>query len=297
MDWSRIASRLGLNVPYEWWPSAATLKEIEAAGFASAQVPSPPASVLSDPRLLTLHATALAEARATCELELLVHGPGSLRAGTRHGDRAFEGLLAYASGIGAGLVVYHAANLPDEPASEDALLAEIRSLSRLGRRAESLGVSIAIENLAPVFPGPDALCFSPRLLRSVANRVDSPAVGLCLDVGHANVVAGLRHTDPAELVEPALDHAIAFHLHDNLGARRGISSPPELDPLRLDLHLPPGRGTAPWGRLGPLLRRAAGPLVLEVHPPHRPAPAALREESLRALGTVSEPRRTAGRAG
>ena len=82
----------------------------------------------------------------------------------------------------------------------------------------------------------------------MAKRISSPAVGLCIDIGHANIVARLRRTDPLELIEPALDRAVLFHLHDNLGARRGDSGSPELDPLRLDLHLPPGRGNVPWER-------------------------------------------------
>ena len=288
MESTKIAPRLGLNVPYEQWPAAPVLKEIEAAGFAWTQVPSPPQPVLLDGRRLLRHASALAAALETSGLRPLLHAPGSLRAGSRDGDRAFHGLLTYASEVGASQIVYHAANLPDGPASEDALLGEIRSLSELARRAEELGVTIALENLAPVFPGPDALSFTPRLLRTVANRLASPAVGLCLDLGHANVVADLRHTDPIELLEPALDHATLFHLHDNLGARRGVESPPELDPLRLDLHLPPGRGTVPWERLAPLLERNQSPLVLEVHPAHRPPAAAIHERAVSALGLRAE---------
>src|SRR5438046_2636873 len=34
----RLDHRTGLNVPYEWWPGAATLKAIEAAGFRWVQV-------------------------------------------------------------------------------------------------------------------------------------------------------------------------------------------------------------------------------------------------------------------
>jgi hypothetical protein len=29
----RLEHRIGLNIPYEWWPGPATLKAIEAAGF------------------------------------------------------------------------------------------------------------------------------------------------------------------------------------------------------------------------------------------------------------------------
>jgi sugar phosphate isomerase/epimerase len=281
--------RLGLSVPYDWWPSAPLLKEIEAAGFGFVQIPSPPASVLEQPRDAHRHAGAIADALGTGELRPVLHGPGSVRAGTPQGDRALEGLVSYAAEVGASHIVHHAANLPDEPASEDGRLAETRSLAALAGRAERLGVIIALENLAPVFPAPDTLSFTPMILRTMAKRISSPAVGLCLDIGHANVVAGLRRTDPLELIEPALDRAVMFHLHDNLGARRDHDESPELDPLRLDLHLPPGRGTVPWERLAPLLARKNGaPLVLEVHPP-RPSARHLREAAAAAIAPPAVP--------
>ena len=293
MDVERAQRRLGLSIPYEWWPSPSLLKEIEAAGFTSAQVPAPPESVLVDPRQCARHAGAVREALDTTSLRSVVHGPGSLLAGSSEADAVFEGLLAYAAEIGAGQVVYHGACHPDEPASEDAMLAETRSLARLAARAERLGVAIAVENLAPVFPGPEVLSARPPLLRSIVRRIGSPALGVCLDIGHANVVAALHHSDPLELIEPALDVTILFHLHDNLGSRHPPGpAPAGIDPLRLDLHLPPGRGSVPWSRLAPLLTRAEAPLVLEVHPSHRPSTAALHESALAALGLLEpEPER------
>jgi sugar phosphate isomerase/epimerase len=283
------SSRLGLSVPYDWWPAAPILKEIEAAGFSYVQVPSPPPSVLVHPRDAHRHASALSETLGTAGLRPVLHGPSSIRVGSRHGDRTLAGLLSYAAEVGASHVVYHAANLPDEPASEDGRLAETRSLAALATRAERLGVIIALENLAPVYPAPDALSFSPMILRTMAKRISSPAVGLCLDVGHANIVAGLRHTDPLELIEPALDRAVIFHLHDNLGARHDHSESPELDPLRLDLHLAPGRGTVPWQSIAPLLARKNGaPLILEVHPP-RPSAARLFEAAVEAVAPPTVP--------
>ena len=264
-------ARLGLSIPYDWWPAAPILKEIEAAGFTYVQVPSPPPSVLIHPRDVHRHASALSETLGTSGLRPVLHGPGSVRVGSRHGDLALQGLISYAAEVGASHVVYHAANLPDEPASEDGRLAETRSLAALAKHAERLGVIIALENLAPVYPAPDALSFTPMILRTMVKRISSPAVGLCLDVGHSNIVAALRHTDPLELIRPALDRTVIFHLHDNLGDRHDHSGSPELDPLKLDLHLAPGRGTVPWQRLAPSLARKSGaPLILEVHPPHRP---------------------------
>jgi sugar phosphate isomerase/epimerase len=277
-------ARLGLDVPRDWWPAAPLLKSFEAAGFGWTQVPAPPPEVLVSPRECSRHGRSVGAALATTGLQAVVHAPGRLRAGSQLPDRVFEGLLSYAAELGAAQVVYHARNLPDSSASEDRQLAETRSLARLAVLAERLGVVVALENLAPVFPGPERLGHTPLVLRTLAHRISSPALGLCLDLGHAHIVADLRHADLSELVLPVLDSVTLFHLHDNLGARRGGPAPPELDPLRLDLHLPPGRGRLPWKRLAALLDAHSAPLLLEVHPPHRAAPGVNFAETLDALG-------------
>jgi sugar phosphate isomerase/epimerase len=284
-----LDSRLGLGVPSAWWPSGPLLKSFEAAGFTSAQVPSPPRSVLGDARQLSRHAVAVREVLGTTGLASVVHAPTDLLVGAPAEDRAMEGLLAYAAEIGATHVVYHAHALPDHPSNEDRLLAETRSLARFAARAERLGVTIAIENLAPVYPGPERLCDMPLTLRALAHRIGSPRIGLCLDLGHAHVVSALKHTRLDHLVEPVLDTTVLFHLHDNLGARWDRSAPAGLDPLRLDLHLPPGRGTLPWDRVAPLLASHAAPLLLEVHPPHRPQAEELFAATRELLGPAPLP--------
>jgi sugar phosphate isomerase/epimerase len=286
-DLGELTGRLGLSVPHEWWPSTPLLKSFEAAGFALAQLPSPPASVLADPRQATPHAAAVGEALAGTRLGAVIHAPVSLLAGTRQADRAFEGLLAYAADAGAEQVVYHAHALVDEPASEDRLLAETRSLARLAARAESLNLTIAVENLAPVFPGPERLSDTPITLRGLVNRIGSEHVGLCLDLGHAHVVADLKHTTLDRLIEPVLDSVTLFHVHDNLGGRWDRNPPVGLDPLRLDLHLPPGNGTLPWTRIAPVVAAHAAPVVLEVHPPHRPPTDELLRSSGELLASLS----------
>jgi hypothetical protein len=54
-------SRLGLSIPYGWWPAAPILKEIEAAGFRFVQIPSPPPSVLVNAKEAARHAVPDAE--------------------------------------------------------------------------------------------------------------------------------------------------------------------------------------------------------------------------------------------
>jgi sugar phosphate isomerase/epimerase len=279
-----LQSRLGLNVPSGWWPAAPLLKGFEAGGFAWTQIPSPPIDVLSSPRECLALARAASDALTTTGLDAVVHAPSDLRAGSPPADRAFEGLLSFCSELGGSIVVYHARDLIDEPGSQDRQLAETRSLGRLASRAEHLGTLIALENLAPFYPGPEHLSHTPMVLRSLAHKISSPAVGLCLDLGHAHIVSDLRHSAVGELVEHVLDSVALFHLHDNLGARRGGLATPELDPLRLDLHLPPGRGTLPWSEVAPLLRLHSAPLMLEVHPPHRGRLEDLSAATLELLG-------------
>jgi sugar phosphate isomerase/epimerase len=282
-----LAGRAGLTVPQEWWASAPLLKSFEAAGFAWTQVHAPPPSVLADPRASTRHAQALAESLATTSLRCVLHAPNGLRAGTRQGDRVFEGMLGYAAEIGAEVVVYHACALPDAASSEDALLFEARSLAALSGRAERLGVTIAIENLAPVYPGPESLSANPMVLRGLAHRIGSERIGVCLDIGHAHISADARHTQVDVFCEHVLDAVCLFHVHDNYGVReRPVGEAKGVDPLRLDLHLPPGRGTVPWERIAPHLANHPAPLVLEVHPPHRPRAAELHAALQRAVGAT-----------
>jgi sugar phosphate isomerase/epimerase len=280
----RLAGRLGLSVPHEWWPSPPLLKSYEAAGFSWVQLHAPPASVLADPRLCTRHAVAVRVSLATTGLSAIVHAPAGLRAGSAAGDRSFMGLLSYAAEIGASQVIYHALALPETPAAEEPLAAEERSLTSLTSVAERLDVTIALENLAPLFPGPETLSANPLSLRSLARRIGSEHVALCLDVGHAHVIADGRHTWVERLCEPVLDLVSVVHVHDNFGARRRPTGEElGVDPVRLDLHLPPGRGTLGWKRLAPHLAGAEAPLVLEVHPPHRPRASELAATAAKLL--------------
>ncbi len=248
------------------------------------QLHSPPESVLRVARLTTSHAVAAASALETTTLKAVLHAPSALRAGTRDGDRAFEGLLSYGAEIGADAVIYHALALPDGREHDRALTAEARSLARHAGVAERLGLRIAIENLAPLYPGPETVSANPMMLRGLVRRIGSPAVCICLDVGHAHIAADTRNTSVDLLCEPVMDLVGVIHIHDNLGARRRPSAEkPGIDPLRLDLHLPPGRGTVPWARIAPRLAAHNAPLICEVHPPFRPRSSELAAITRAAL--------------
>jgi sugar phosphate isomerase/epimerase len=256
-----LGGRLGLNVPAGWWPSAATLKSVEAAGYGWVQVHAPPADVLVRPEA-AVHARALRSALDVGELRVVLHAPDTLRAAAD--PAAFEATLEYAARAGAELVVHHGANVPTSGGWEAAVAEEEAALRRAAERAERLDLTIAVENLAPVHPGEARVPHDPLDVLALVWRVGSERVRMCFDVGHAHIVEALGALDE---VAPAV---ALFHLHDNLGDRHGAPGPATVDPLRLDLHLPPGTGTVPWARIAPSLRDHNAPLLLEVHPPHRP---------------------------
>lgn len=138
----------------------------------------------------------------------------------------------------------------------------------------SAGFRLAVENLAPVWPGSQRICHAPHFVRNMVERIGSAAIGMLLDLGHAHIQADLAGGHLRAMVASVADAVILFHLHDNLGARRDRVSP-GIDPLRLDLHLAPGAGKLPWHAVAPLLLEHEAPLMLEVHPPHRPEPLSL----------------------
>jgi sugar phosphate isomerase/epimerase len=291
-----LDGRLGLSVPSAWWPTAPMLKAFEAAGFAWVQVHTPPAEMLRDPGAAERHATALRATLDTCGLRLILHGPDTLSAGTPETDRAFEGLAAYARDTRAEFVVYHGANFPVARDGEDREIAlerarrEEHSLRRMLGCIESSGATFAIENLAPVYPGPPRLCHDPRFVRDLARRLASERVGVLFDLGHAHIAAELEGSDAMSFHDEVSDDVVLFHVHDNLGARRGDAPEhPGIDPLRLDLHLPPGAGRVPWDRFAPRLLGHDAPLLLEIHPPHRPEPLSIARVTTEVLSASSSP--------
>jgi sugar phosphate isomerase/epimerase len=267
---------LGVDHPAGWWPSKPQCKSYEAAGFAFLQVRMPDRSQLGEVRAVVSHATALRDALSLTGLRLIVHAPDDLLAGTHEHDRQLDGALTYASVAGSRLVVYHGARIPiGDAAVRDRLRDEELSLRRALPRAAALGVRLAIENLAPVYPGIERVCHDPSAIAGLVRRLDSDYAGMCLDVGHAHIAAELAGCDILELVEPVLDAVILFHVHDNLGARCRAPARGGIEPIRLDLHLPPGAGTVPWRQVAPRIAAHVAPVQLEVHPAGRPEPGTL----------------------
>ncbi len=205
--------------------------------------------------------------------------------------------LWFANSIGADVVVCHAGQ---RLGSRDArnslreqLAAERVALREAGDLAEELGVTIAVENYYPELPIVLGVVYDysvwPSELAEQISAVDHPAVGLCLDLGHAALAAGVFGFDYFEectAVAPLVRH---IHLHDNLMRTNVTGEPPvSEDPIYGlgDLHLPPGRGIIP---LVEVFRRADFPrdaaCCVELSPELYPRAS----EALRAARELTEP--------
>jgi sugar phosphate isomerase/epimerase len=286
-----LGGRLGLDVPRETWPTAPELKRLEACGYGWIQLHAPPVAMLADPLCVQRHGDCLRAVLAPTSLHVAIHAPADLRLGEPAHDAAFAGLLDLCVAVGGAYVVYHAACQPVAEGAaadrvEDRLLAEERALRQLAARAEQVGVMIALENLAPAYPSPPApplLSHAPLFVRDLVRRIGSPAVGIAFDLGHAHVTAQLAGSALVDVLAAARDEVVLFHVHDNLGVRRGPGTPPGILPLRLDLHMAPGRGTLPWRAIAPLMRTHPAPLLIEVALAQRPDPLRLATVSAELL--------------
>lgn len=164
--------------------------------------------------------------------------------------------LQFANRIDAKVVVCHAGQ---RVVGRDArlnfknqLAAERYALREAGDLAEELGVTIAVENYYPELSILHGMVYDysvwPSELAEQIAAVEHPAVGICLDVGHAALAAetfGFDYIEECRGVAPLVRH---LHLHDNLGKTNITGVPPvsEHSVYGLgDLHLPPGRGTVP----------------------------------------------------
>lgn len=198
------------------------------------------------------------------DLEYTVHPP--LRLNLMDLDRLelqrdiLESGIRFAGEVGAPVVVCHAGVRDNRRHARHSLSVQLaterRVLSEVGDLAGELGVTIAVENWCPIEPLVNGQHYTysvwPSELAAQVAEVDHPAVGACLDVGHAFVAStfhGYDFVEECASIAPLVRH---IHLHDNLGRPEHVMEPEPTERLAYglgDLHLPPGKGDVPLGEL------------------------------------------------
>jgi sugar phosphate isomerase/epimerase len=123
------------------------------------------------------------------------------------------------------------------------------ALEHLGAFARPLGVRLLVENLV-------SEPTTPEHLVEILELGHLNSVGVCLDVGHANITTGVI---PA--ISTLKSRIVSVHVHDNQGVK--------------DEHLWPGDGTIDWTAAAQALNQLPEPpaIVLEIHPSFAADPA------------------------
>lgn len=178
-----------------------------------------------------------------------VHGPlgnnslASINPGIRRESlRQHLAAVELAHDVGATVLVAHPGDLRDPRFAADFTRLSQDALAQLARRAEGLGVTIAVENCGPYHAGIDRTAAD---LASLVAGVASPHLKACLDTGH-----GAVNGNTAELVRLLGDAIVHLHVHDNHGQR--------------DEHLPIGQGGIDFSVIAPVLARFRGIAISEV---------------------------------
>ena len=160
--------------------------------------------------------------------------------------------LQIAAEMGMKTITVHVGNehrYPDHPLEQQYDCIK-RSLSELLPFAETLGITICIENIW-------CQLNTPERLLGIKQEFPTDALGFCYDAGHANLMAkGKDYPESApykiwgnvppqfddRILEKMLPHVVNCHLHDN----NGIT----------DQHYNPGRGNIDWPHIIGLLKTA-----------------------------------------
>jgi sugar phosphate isomerase/epimerase len=111
------------------------------------------------------------------------------------------------------------------------------NLKFMAKTAARYNIKIALETMSKFMPPGD------KELPSLAEMIDEPNAGYCLDAGHVHAFGG----NVVEVIQMMGNRIFETHLHDNraLGAnlRRKFA---DLKDFSCDEHLSPGFGTIPW---------------------------------------------------
>lgn len=136
----------------------------------------------------------------------------------KRGAALHKKAMSAAADWGADSVTFHLA----DTFSPEARSAACKSIEALLPLAERHGVGIALENMKPPYYGARA-----QEITYFLEKFPSNFLGVCYDVGHANIAEGVFPV--SEAFEGQI---ITVHVHDNHGKE--------------DRHLPLGLGNIPW---------------------------------------------------
>ena len=206
------------------------------------------------------HARALRELADREGVEFLqAHAPFPSSRGDREFDEMAFGRIVRAMEIAAivgapRIVVHPLIHMPYRKNREKLMDLSVEFYRRLIPYCETFGIRVCTENMWERDPNRKvitmSLCADPAEFRELLERVDSPWIGGCLDIGHC----GLVGVDPADAVRTlGKEHLDALHVHD-------------VDYFR-DCHTMPFLENLDWDSIAAALKEVGyrGEFTIETH--------------------------------
>ncbi len=137
----------------------------------------------------------------THDVHFTVHAPWQANPLNPGGEAVLFRSLEFARDIGAVLVNLHLA-------MDDGAAGFVQSLLPLARAAGSEGVKLTLENTPHTTPQD----FNDTFALLMDAELPAGTVGMCLDIGHANLCA-VTHNDFLRFYDELAEHVPLFHLH------------------------------------------------------------------------------------
>jgi len=201
-----------------------------------------------DPQLLDRAAGELADAglAVTLHAPFFDLNPGAIEPLVFEATAIrYRQALAAASRLGAHTVVFHPGYEYWKYGGQDHLWLEasLQFWPAMIELADTFDLTLALENIFETHPG---------TLLELLDRLDSPRLGHCFDIGHWRLFS---NTALAEWFATLGHHLLHLHLHDNTGEG--------------DEHRPIGEGDIDFDELFTLVRRLdrRPSMTLEAHTP------------------------------
>jgi len=140
------------------------------------------------------------------DIQLSVHAPWQLNPLRAGADERFSKIIALAQDTGAALLNIHLY-------ADEGTAAFVDTIVPLIKRLADAGIKLAVENTPAT--GPEDFNELFRRLRSLNNTAH---VGMCLDLGHANLCKA-THNDYLKYIDMLDPQApvIHIHMHENYG--------------------------------------------------------------------------------